>query len=93
MTDTTPGRAQVKPFTARVDTSVTDRVKRAAYWTPGLTVSKIVTDALLVALDLLEEANGGPFPPTPDEQVDDDKRTDSRGRRNRESTSQSEAKR
>lgn len=71
MTEMTPSRSVVKPFTARVDTSVTDRVKRAAYWTPGLTVSKVVTDALLAAVDLLEEANGGPFPPTPDEQADE----------------------
>lgn len=69
MTETTPRRAEVRPFTARVDTSVTDRVKRAAFWTPGLTVSKVVTDALLVAVELLEQANGGPFPPTPDEQT------------------------
>lgn len=69
MTETTPSRSTVKPFTARVDTSVTDRVKRAAYWTPGLTVSKVVTDALVAAVDMLEEANGGPFPPTPDEHV------------------------
>lgn len=66
MTDTTSNERQdPQPFTARVDPTVSERVKRAAYWTPGLSVGAFVTDALLVAVDEAEKANGGPFPPIP----------------------------
>lgn len=66
MTDTTPEqRPDPIPFTARVDPTVSERVKRAAYWTPGLSVGGFVTDALIAAVEAAEKANGGPFPPIP----------------------------
>jgi len=40
-----------------------DRLRRAVYWTPGLTKSKVYEDAVVRHLDELERENGGPFPP------------------------------
>jgi hypothetical protein len=38
-----------------------ERVRNCVYWTPGLTVAGLATQALSDALDKLERKNGGPF--------------------------------
>jgi hypothetical protein len=39
-----------------------DRVRNAAFWTPGETLAAIGARAVLAELARIERANGGPFP-------------------------------
>ena len=56
-------RSSSRRLTAYVDPEVLDRARRASYWTPGLTLSALVEDALRVELDRLEAERGDRFPP------------------------------
>lgn len=60
-----PDGSETVAFTARVDPDIVERTKRAVYWTPGITIGDFVGDALLVAVEEAEAANGGPFDPIP----------------------------
>jgi hypothetical protein len=42
--------------------ALVDRVRNAAFWTPGETLAGIGARAVLAELSKLERANGGPFP-------------------------------
>jgi hypothetical protein len=48
--------------TVNVRIDLMDRVKNAAYWVPGLTVTSIVEMGLIYALEQVEKQHGGPFP-------------------------------
>lgn len=49
-------------LTAYVEPEVLERAKAAAYWTPGLTLSALTTEALVREVDRLEKERGEPFP-------------------------------
>lgn len=46
---------------AEIDYSVSERVKNAVYWTPGLTMARFIEKALEDAIEKLEEEKGGKF--------------------------------
>ena len=46
----------------RLDPEVLDLAKRAAYWTPGLTLGGLVEEALRRELVRLEKSRGDAFP-------------------------------
>jgi hypothetical protein len=48
-------------MTFRVASSIAQRLRNAVYWTPGATATAIVEDGLIMKLDAMEKANGGPF--------------------------------
>lgn len=50
-----------------ISAAVIERLKRAAYWTPGLSKNQIVERALKAELDRLEGERGEPFPAIPRE--------------------------
>jgi len=52
-------------LTIHIAEETTERTKNAVFWTPGLTLSRFVEDALVNALDSLEEKSGKPFPERP----------------------------
>lgn len=49
-------------LSAYVDHELLERAKAAAYWTPGLTLSGLVAEALRRELERLEAERGSPFP-------------------------------
>lgn len=49
-------------LSAYVDPGLLERARAAAFWTPGLTLSGLVADALRRELDRLEAERGEPFP-------------------------------
>lgn len=60
---TEPARKPKKQnYTASLDPEVLERIKDAAYFTPGLTISQIISDGALLYLAMLEEDRGGPIP-------------------------------
>lgn len=48
-------------FTLYITNELAERIRSAVYWTPGLSVSKFAEEALDVAINRLEEAQGAPF--------------------------------
>jgi hypothetical protein len=50
-------------FSVQIDAALVEKVRDAAFWTPGLTMADIVEDGVRRALVALEKKNGGPFPP------------------------------
>ena len=50
-------------LTAQLPRPVMERVRNAVYWTPGLTVAGMTSEALEQFLDRLEAERGEPFPP------------------------------
>ena len=49
-------------ITVKISQEVTDRLKNAVYWTPGLTLASVAEEAFSKAVDLLERERGAPFP-------------------------------
>jgi hypothetical protein len=49
-------------FTAQIPADVVERAKNAVYWTPGLTLAKLIENAIRDELAKIEKKNGGPFP-------------------------------
>ncbi len=50
-------------LTAQLPQEVMERVRNAVYWTPGLTIAGMATQALEQFLDQIEAERGEPFPP------------------------------
>ena len=50
-------------FSVQIDAELVERVRDAAFWTPGLTMADVVEDGVRRALVALEKKNGGPFQP------------------------------
>ena len=48
--------------TGRMDPDLLDRAKAMAYWTPGLTLSRLIEDSLRRHLEALEKEKGSPAP-------------------------------
>ena len=48
--------------TGRMDPDLLARAKAMAYWTPGLTLSRLIEEALRRHLDTLETEKGSPRP-------------------------------
>ncbi len=49
-------------LTLNLPADLLERLRNTVYWTPGLTMAKLVADAISDALDRLERRNGEPFP-------------------------------
>ncbi len=49
-------------LTAKLPVEVTERVRNAVYWTPGLTLAGLTETALSAYVDALEAERGEPFP-------------------------------
>lgn len=52
-----------------IDEETMERVRDAAWWTPGLTLSGLAERALLQSVEGLEEERGETFPPRNSESV------------------------
>ena len=50
-------------LTAQLPPEVMERVRNAVYWTPGLTIAGMATQALEQFVDQIEAERGEPFPP------------------------------
>lgn len=50
-------------MTFHLPVEVMDRAKNAVYWTPGLTLAELATEALTEAVDRLEKKRKEAFPP------------------------------
>ncbi len=50
-------------LTAQLPQETMERVRNAVYWTPGLTIAGMATQALEQFLDQIEAERGEPFPP------------------------------
>ncbi|MCO5297783.1 MAG: hypothetical protein M9921_13090 [Fimbriimonadaceae bacterium] len=46
-----------------IDAELLERIRRAAYWTPGATVSGVLESAAKDYVAKLEKERGEPFPP------------------------------
>jgi hypothetical protein len=58
-----PGGNQARDrLTLHMPASLVDRARNAVYWTPGLTMTELVTSALTEALDRMHKKRGEPFP-------------------------------
>jgi hypothetical protein len=57
------GPAARRKITVHLRPDLVERVKNAAYWNPRLTIASIAEMGILYALDQIEKANGGPYPP------------------------------
>lgn len=57
-------RPNKERFTVNISPDLIERARRTVVHTLGLTVSALVTEALIKELDLREKRNGGPFPKT-----------------------------
>lgn len=49
-------------FTVHLPADLVEQLRRAVFWTPGLTLSDLAEDALRQAVGRLEKEHGGPFP-------------------------------
>jgi hypothetical protein len=63
LVDEEPPKVAKQRMTFILPVDVIDRVKNAAYWTPGLTLADLAAQALTEAVDRLERKRGEPFPP------------------------------
>jgi hypothetical protein len=50
-------------FKVYIDDHIAERAKRAVYWTPGMTLSRLAENALLEKVDAMEKQRKAPFPP------------------------------
>ncbi len=48
-------------ITVAVAAEVVERLRNAAYWTPGLTITSVLEECVAIAVDELERKNGGPY--------------------------------
>src|ERR1700694_4122292 len=58
----TPRSARAITVGVALDPEVLERARNAVYWTPGLTLTDLATQALAAAVDDLEDERGRPFP-------------------------------
>ena len=58
MSDAKPETRKKVIVTGRMDPDLLDRAKAMAYWTPGLTLSRIMEDALRAHMEELEKEKG-----------------------------------
>ncbi len=56
------GKPNKERFTINASPDLIERARRTVVHTLGLTLSGLVTEALIKELDLREKKNGGPFP-------------------------------
>lgn len=49
-------------FTVHLPADLVEQLRRAVFWTPGLTLSDLAENALRQAVGRLEKERGGPFP-------------------------------
>lgn len=56
------GKPNKERFTINASPDLIERARRTVVHTLGLTISGLVTEALIKELDLREKLNGGPFP-------------------------------
>ncbi len=50
-------------ITAKLPVELIERMRNAVYWTPGLTLTELIAQAVSERLDLIEAQRGEPFPP------------------------------
>jgi len=62
MSDVKPETRKKVIVTGRMDPDLLDRAKAMAYWTPGLTLSRLLEDALRGHLETLERETGTKAP-------------------------------
>jgi hypothetical protein len=55
-------RSRVVTVGVSLDHGVLERARNAVYWTPGLTLTDLATQALAAAVDDLEDQRGRAFP-------------------------------
>lgn len=56
-----PAGGRKERFTVHLPQELVERIRNAAYWTPGLTLARLVAEALSDHLDRLEQERGGSF--------------------------------
>lgn len=61
-----PSRRAKERVTIHVAPELIDQVRRASFWTPGLTVSDLAETALAGEIERMERKRGEAFPPIPD---------------------------
>jgi hypothetical protein len=54
-------RPQSARITLQLPAELVERLRNAVYWTPGLTLTAVVTDALRKRLEKMETAHDGTF--------------------------------
>ena len=57
----TQSSGEKKRMTVHIPEELSERIKNAVYWTPGLTVSEVAEKGLTWVIEKLEEENDGPF--------------------------------
>lgn len=57
-----PEKKQTKPLQAYVPEELLNRARDAVYWTPGVTLTSFVVQALEHEITRLEKERGDPFP-------------------------------
>ena len=56
-------------FTVYISKDVVEKIRDAIYWTPGMTISKFGEEALISALNRLEEIRGVPTEERPSDRI------------------------
>jgi len=56
-----PSRNKKRRITVQISEEIIDRIKNATYWTPGLTLSYLVENALEKEVDQMESDRGSSF--------------------------------
>ncbi len=59
---TVPAKNRTGRLTVNLPTELIERIRDAVYGTPGLTVARLMADAVRVAIARMERANALPFP-------------------------------
>lgn len=59
-----------KTTTVRLDAELHDRAMRMVYWTPGLSLTKLMSALLGEFVEKMESDIGGKFPPIHDQDLD-----------------------
>ena len=51
-----------KAFCVSIDDKLIERMRNLVYWTPGISLNRLVEESLDLCITQLEEQRGGPFP-------------------------------
>lgn len=51
-----------KTFCVSIDEKLIERMRNLVYWTPGISLNRLVEESLELCLTALEEKRGGAFP-------------------------------
>lgn len=62
MTQTSSTPINRERITVKLPVKTIERMRNAVYWTPDLTLTKLVAEAVAERLDLIESQRGEPFP-------------------------------